>query len=121
MPGVVVNGSDVLEVLEVTKEAVDRARNGGGPTLIEAKTYRWKGHSRSDARKYRSREEERDWMENRDPIALFRKKLIDLGYLTSEKEDAILKRVENEIEEAVKFAENSPEPSIESLEEDVYA
>lgn len=121
IPGVIVNGSDVLEVMEVTKEAVDRARNGEGPTLIEAKTYRWKGHSRSDAKKYRTSDEEKEWIDERDPIALFRQRLMDDGVLTAEKEAEILQRIENEIDAAVEFAENSPEPSIELLEEDVYA
>lgn len=61
IPGVTIDGNDVIKVAETTAEAVERARRGEGPTLIEAETYRWRGHSRSDARKYRTREEEKYW------------------------------------------------------------
>lgn len=121
MPGHIVNGSDVLEVMKVTQEAVYRARNGLGPTFIEAKTYRWKGHSKSDARKYRTREEETAWMDERDPIVLFKRKLVEANMLSPEEEEEIIKRVENEVEDAVQFAEDSPVPSLDSLMEDIYA
>ncbi|PYZ93004.1 pyruvate dehydrogenase [Salipaludibacillus keqinensis] len=121
MPGVTINGSDVLEVYEATKEAAERARSGQGPTLIEAKTYRFKGHSRADARKYRTREEEKEWITKKDPIALFKKSLIDEGVLSEEKAQAIEDQVQSFVEKAQGFAENSPEPSPESLQEDVYA
>lgn len=121
IPGVVVDGTDVLAVMDVTKKAVQRARDGEGPTLIEAKTYRWRGHSRSDARKYRTREEEKYWVQNKDGIKLFKERLLNFGIVTEEEIKAIEDRVNKEIEEAVQFAENSPEPSLESLEQDVYA
>ncbi len=121
MPGHIVNGSDVLEVMKVTQQAVERARKGEGPTLIEAKTYRWKGHSKSDPKKYRTSDEEKEWIDERDPIVLFRNKLIEDGVLNEEQEKKILQKVKKAIEGAVEFAEDSPEPSIESLEEDVYA
>jgi pyruvate dehydrogenase E1 component alpha subunit len=121
IPGETIDGTDVLQVYDATKRAVERAKNGEGPTLIEAKTYRWRGHSRSDARKYRTREEEQEWMQNKDGIKNFEEKLLNDGVLT-EKEVAELKvKVKQIIEEAVSFAENSPEPSDDSLEEDVYA
>jgi acetoin:2,6-dichlorophenolindophenol oxidoreductase subunit alpha len=121
IPGEIVDGTDVLKVYEVTKKAVERAKNGQGPTLIEAKTYRWKGHSRSDARKYRSREEEQDWIKNKDGIKNFKQKLINDGVITEKEAMEIEERVKHVIADAVKFAEESPEPSIDSLEEDVYA
>lgn len=121
IPGEVVDGTNVLDVLNVTKKAVERARNGEGPTLIEAKTYRWKGHSRSDARKYRTREEEQDWIKNRDGIKFFKNQLLDQGRITEEEIAEIEKNVEEEIKSIIEFAENSPEPSIDTLEDDVYA
>jgi pyruvate dehydrogenase E1 component alpha subunit len=121
IPCKVIDGNNLFEVMESTEEAVKRARNGEGPTLIEAKTYRWRGHSRSDARKYRTREEEAEWRNNRDPIAIFRNRLIEDGVITEEDYQAIQERVRQEVEAAVEFAENSPMPSLDTLEEDVYA
>lgn len=121
IPGVTIDGNDVLEVAKTTEEAVARARNGEGPSLIEAETYRWRGHSRSDARKYRSRDEEKDWRKNRDPIALFKKQLIEEKVLTEEKFSELEKRMEIELAEAVQFAEESPEPSLDTLTTDIYA
>jgi acetoin:2,6-dichlorophenolindophenol oxidoreductase subunit alpha len=121
IPGVVVDGTNVLEVLNATKQAVKRARNGEGPTLIEAKTYRWKGHSRSDARKYRTREEEQEWIKNRDGIKLFKNKLLAENLITEQEIVGLEKKVDSEIKSVIEFAENSPEPSIDTLENDVYA
>lgn len=121
IPGKVIDGNDLFAVIETTKEAVDRARNGAGPTLIEAKTYRWKGHSKSDAKKYRSKEEEQEWRTHKDPIKLYSNVLIKQRIATEEELDQLQEKAKKEIEESVIFAEQSPEPSIESLEEDVYA
>lgn len=121
IPSQVVDGTDVLDVYQVTKRAVERARNGQGPTLIEAKTYRWKGHSRSDARKYRTREEEQQWIQNRDGIKKLKTLLIDRGFLTEQDVNDFEIKVKKEIDEIVKYAENCPEPSIDTLEDDVYA
>src|SRR5699024_251682 len=120
IPGVTIDGNDVIKVAETTKEAVERARNGEGPTLIEAKTYRWRGHSRSDARKYRSRDEEKDWRKNRDPIASFKTRLIEENILTEEKLHKLNERVDAELEEAVKFAEESEEPNLNTLTTDIF-
>ena len=120
IPGKVVDGLDVIEVMNVVYNAVERAREGKGPTLIEAKTYRWKGHSKSDAKKYRTREEEEDWR-SKDGIKRFKELLIEEGLLTEETAKKLQEEAKQEIEEAVKFAENSPQPSFESLLEDVYA
>lgn len=121
MPGVIVDGSDVIAVMNTTRDAVERARRGEGPTLIEAKTYRFKGHSRSDARKYRTREEEELWMKERDPIKLYRDILLAEGVLTLVEDEAMQLKVQEEIKAAEEFAENSPVPTLDSLEMDVYA
>lgn len=120
IPGYVVDGNDLLEVMKVTDEAVERARWMGGPTLIEAKTYRWKGHSKSDGRKYRTREEEAEW-KAKDPIARFGEQLLSTGALTKEELQALQDKARADIEASVQFALDSPAPGIETLEEDVYA
>ena len=120
MPGVVVDGNDVLAVYRATKEAVERARRGDGPTLIECKTYRWKGHSKSDQQRYRTREEVEAW-KKKDPISRFRSRLIKEGIITEEGAERIEREAKETIEEAVRFAQNSPEPSLEGIEEEVYA
>jgi len=120
MPGVVVDGNDVLAVYRATKEAVERARRGDGPTFIECKTYRWKGHSKSDQQRYRTREEVEAW-KKKDPISRFRSMLIREGIITEEEAERIEREAKETIEEAVRFAQNSPEPSLEGIEEEVYA
>ncbi|UUZ79831.1 thiamine pyrophosphate-dependent dehydrogenase E1 component subunit alpha [Paenibacillus sp. P26] len=121
IPGVVVEGNDIFEVMKVTEEAVRRARNGEGPTLIEAKTYRWKGHSKSDAKKYRTREEERYWKEEQDPIEKMAVKLMADRIASRERLEALRVKAMEEIEAAVQFAEASPMPSPDTIEDDVYA
>ena len=114
VPGRIVDGMDVLAVREATVDAVAAARAGDGPTLIECKTYRYVGHSRSDARGYRTREEEDAWKE-RDPIARLR------AQLSESDAAAIEAAVEQELDEAVEFARNSPDPDPGELAGDVYA
>jgi pyruvate dehydrogenase E1 component alpha subunit len=121
IPGVICDGTDVLEVYEVTRQAVERAKRGEGPTLIEAKTYRWRGHSRSDARKYRTREEEQEWIKNRDGIKNFREKLIATGTLSEEEAIEVENKANEVINEAIQFAIESPEPTLDTLEEDIFA
>lgn len=121
IPGVIVEGSDIFEIMRVTQEAVQRARSGQGPTLIEAKTYRWKGHSKSDAKKYRTREEEQYWRENKDPITMMARSLIEAGAATEEQLEQLRDKAYKEIEAAVKFAEESPMPSPDTITDDVYA
>ncbi|MEI6157460.1 MAG: thiamine pyrophosphate-dependent dehydrogenase E1 component subunit alpha, partial [Atribacterota bacterium] len=120
MPGLTINGNIVLEVYETVREAVDRARKGGGPTLIEAKTYRWKGHSKSDKNVYRSKEEIQSW-KDRCPIKSFREYLIDQEGVSED----TLKRVEDtsekELEASVQFALQGPEPTLEKVKRMVYA
>ncbi|MFQ6001795.1 MAG: thiamine pyrophosphate-dependent dehydrogenase E1 component subunit alpha [Anaerolineae bacterium] len=120
MPGVVVDGNEVLAVYEATLEAVERARGGGGPSLIEGKTYRWKGHSKSDQERYRTREEVEAWKE-RCPIRRFRARLIDERAIDEAEASRMAEEARRLIEEAVAFAEASPEPSVETILEGVYA
>jgi pyruvate dehydrogenase E1 component alpha subunit len=110
IPGIVVDGNDVIAVYEAAHEAVDRARAGRGPTLIECKTYRHRGHSRFESSKYRSKEEIEEWLK-KDPIPRFKEKLIEMNVLTKDEADDIEKEVTSAIKDAVKFAETSPLPS----------
>lgn len=117
--GVIVDGNDVEAVYEAVSKAVEKARKGGGPTLIECKTYRQKGHSKSDQRKYRTREEEREWLK-RDPIPRAKKRLIEMG-VPEEELDELEQQVKQKIEAAVEYANESPYPDVEELTKDVYA
>jgi pyruvate dehydrogenase E1 component alpha subunit len=118
--GAVVDGNDVLAVYEATQKAVERARKGEGPTLIECKTYRHKGHSRVDPAKYRPKEEVEQWLA-KDPIKRFKEKLLQTNTLTEAEIQQIEKQVLDEVEEAVKFSMESPYPAPEEALEDVYA
>jgi pyruvate dehydrogenase E1 component alpha subunit len=120
IPGLTVDGNDVIAVYEAVSEAVKRARNGNGPTLIEAKTYRWRGHFEGDPVLYRPQEELEEW-KKRDPIKLFKERLVNSGIATEDEIAQIEKKIEEEVEEAVKFAEESPYPNLEETLEDVYA
>jgi len=120
IPGVTVDGNDVLAVYEAAREAVERARRGEGPTLIECKTYRHKGHSRVDPAKYRPKEEVEEWL-RKDPIKRLREKLLQTNVLAEEEIQRVEEEVSAEIEEAVKFAVESPYPAPEEALEDVYA
>jgi pyruvate dehydrogenase E1 component alpha subunit len=120
IPGVVVDGNDVLAVYEAAFKAAERGRRGEGPTLIECKTYRHRGHSRVDPAKYRPKEEVEAWLA-KDPIKRFKEKLIKFNVLTDIEIQQIDKEVAAEIEEAVKYAMESPYPVPEEALEDVYA
>jgi len=116
----VVDGMDVLAVREAVAKAVEHARSGKGPYLLEAKTYRWYGHSRSDPRAYRTKEEEAEW-KSRDPIPNFAALLVSKGIATEAEIDAIEEKAEVAIDEATDFSLNSPMPAAEDLHEFVYA
>jgi TPP-dependent pyruvate/acetoin dehydrogenase alpha subunit len=120
MPGVTVDGNDVLVVYEAVTKAVERARSGRGPTLVENVTYRWRGHSKSDANIYRTRAEIEGWMA-RCPIKRFRSQLIEEGILREDEAEAIEREAYRAIEAAVAYAESSPEPELSTIEEGVYA
>jgi len=116
IPGVTIDGNDVMAVRDAVAAAAERARKGEGPTLIEALTYRWKGHSRSDRQAYRTRDEVMEWQQ-RDPIRRW------AGVIgTHDNELKQREKVANaRIDEAIAFAEASPEPNVEHLLEGVYA
>ena len=120
MPGVVVDGNDVLAVYEAVSEAVRRARQGQGPSLIECKTYRWRGHFEGDACTYRCVEELNEWMA-KDPLPRFATKLVESGVATQAELDGIVAKIKGEVEAAVAYAEASPFPEPSELLDDVYA
>ena len=120
MPGVVVDGMDVFDVYEAAGRAVERARAGQGPSLLECKTYRYYGHTVFDnPRSYRTEEEEQHWR-GRDPIILFRTRVLEEGALQPEELDHIDQERERLIRDAIKFADESPLPSEEEVYTDVY-
>lgn len=119
VPGIVVDGNDVFAVYEAAKEAIKRAREGKGPTLIECKTYRHRGHFEGDPCVYKPTEEQEEWLA-KDPIPRFEKYLVENEILTEEKLKEVQNKVESQIDEAVDFANNSPYPELESVLEDVY-
>ena len=120
MPGRTVNGMELDEVHEAAAEAVDRARSGDGPTLVEAVTYRYLGHSKSDANLYRTRDEIQEWREQ-DPIGRFALSLEQEGVLEDDEWRSIERSAKERIEEAFEWAAREPEPEPESALEDVYA
>jgi pyruvate dehydrogenase E1 component alpha subunit len=120
MPGVTVDGNDLMAVYEAVSQAVERARAGEGPSLVENVTYRWRGHSKSDANRYRTREEIEAWKQ-KCPIERFRARLIEEGILTEDEADQIERDAYAAIDAAVAFADASPEPTLETIEEGVYA
>jgi len=118
MPGVIVDGNNFAEVAEASFVAVQRARTGHGPTLIEAKTYRTRGHSRSDRNRYRTKDEISSW-EQKDPIAAFESEIIALGLASTQDIAALREDVEREIAAGLAFAESSPLPIISQLLDNV--
>ncbi len=120
IPGTSVDGNNVLDVYEATAEACRRARNGEGPTLIECKTYRHKGHSRWDPATYRPKEEVDEWL-MRDPIRRMKAHLLDHGILSEVEATKIERETSTAVEKAVKFAVDSPFPTADEAYEDIYA
>jgi pyruvate dehydrogenase E1 component alpha subunit len=120
MPGVTVDGNDLMAVYEAVNEATRRARAGEGPSLIENVTYRWRGHSKSDANRYRTQQEIEEW-KAKCPIKRFRALLIAEGTLTEKDADQVEKAAYAAIDTAVAFAEASPEPDVAAIEDGVYA
>ena len=120
MPGAIVDGMDVMAVHEAATEAIARARAGGGPTLLEFKTYRFYDHvGRNFGILNRDEAEVAAW-KARDPILQWREKLEDQGVLSAADADAITKRIQQEMDAAIEFAEQSPDPGPEALMRDVY-
>jgi 2-oxoisovalerate dehydrogenase E1 component len=120
IPGEVVDGMDVLAVRGAVVKAAERARKGDGPTLIEAKTYRWFGHSHSDPRSYRTRVEEAEW-KARDPITVMKDNLQVVKLLTDSEFEALENATDAKLEKAMEFSNASPEPKAEEVDTDVYA
>lgn len=118
--GVTVDGNDVLKVYEAVKEAVDFARDGNGPTLIECKTYRWIGHHSGDPASYRPKDEVAAWKE-KCPVKSFRQYLLTKGGFTEEEVTELEARISAELKEAVKFAEASLYPDASEAFTDIYA
>ena len=122
MPGVVVDGNNVVEVYEAAAKAVKRARAGEGPTLIECKTYRWRGHHEGDPNqgaRYRTKEEINTWKE-KCPIKQFKKKLLKDRIATKKQLEAIDKEISQAISDAVAFAQESEFPAVEEMYEDIH-
>jgi pyruvate dehydrogenase E1 component alpha subunit len=115
----IVNGDDVLEVREVVRRAAKRAREESLPILVEAKTYRFRGHSMSDPAKYRTKEEVNEWKQ-RDPIFLLEQRIFDLGIANKAQLKVIDDEAKQEVADAVTFAEESPQPDPSELYDNVY-
>ena len=119
MPGCRIDGNDIQAVYDATSEALERARTGGGPTLIVAETYRWKGHSKSDMQKYRSKEEVAEWKE-KCPIKRVEEQLMAAGELTEEKKKEIVDAAYKMVSDAVEYAEGCAFPSEDTVMDYVY-
>jgi pyruvate dehydrogenase E1 component alpha subunit len=119
MPADSIDGMSAETVHEAVLRAVNRAREGGGPTLLELKTYRYKGHSISDPQKYRTKEEVEEYKQ-RDPIEMVLRTIKEKKFASEEEINAINQRVNDQVEESVKFAEESPWPNDDEVLKDVY-
>lgn len=119
IPGLTVDGTDIFAVAEAVDEAVQRARNGEGPTLVECKAFRYYGHFEGDAVTYYT-DEMREEFRERDPIDKFRQNVLERELVTEEELNEIDEKVKNAIDEAVEFAEESPMPDPKELTTDVY-
>lgn len=119
MPSAPVDGMDVVAVHNAMDEAVQRARKGDGPTFLEIRTYRYKGHSMSDPAKYRTKEELEEY-KHRDPVLAVKSAIVEKKYADEKWFDEIEADIKQRIDEAVKFAEESPYPDVEELYKDVY-
>jgi acetoin:2,6-dichlorophenolindophenol oxidoreductase subunit alpha len=120
MPGVTVDGNDFSAVAEAVHTAAARARAGDGPSLVENLTYRWRGHSKSDRNRYRTKDEIEEWM-GRDPIEQFRAELIAHGVLDEAGAEAIAEAAIAEVQAGIEFAKSGTAPEIKDLTRNVYA
>jgi acetoin:2,6-dichlorophenolindophenol oxidoreductase subunit alpha len=119
MPGATVDGNDFAAVAQAAAEAVDRARSGQGPSLLECLTYRHRGHSKSDRNRYRTKEEIEAWIA-RDPIGRFEQTLLSHGLIDDAQIEALVAAVAQEIDSAIDYAKDSPAPELSSLTSFVY-
>ena len=120
IPGYTVDGNDVYAIYPIVEKAIERAKNGEGPTLIECKTYRFFGHWIGDPQLYRTQEEVNKWKNERDPIALFEERLLKEESITKEELNTMVDQIKREVDEAVKFAAESPEPDPAHVMDDVF-
>jgi pyruvate dehydrogenase E1 component alpha subunit len=120
MPSFPVDGMSVEEVHNAIEEAAERARKGDGPTLLEFRTYRYKGHSMSDPAKYRTKEELQEY-KDKDPIEQVKRTILEKKWKTEEELKEIDKRIKDQVADCVKFAEESPYPAAEEAYKHVYA
>jgi acetoin:2,6-dichlorophenolindophenol oxidoreductase subunit alpha len=121
MPGYAVNGNDILEVRKTVGEAVKQARDGNGPSIVENKTYRFRGHFEGDPQKYRTKNEIEDFRKRHDPIQLFKAVLAKEGVLSEKFDKDLRDEVAAIIEEAVRYAQDQPLPQPEEALEDLYS
>ncbi len=119
VPGVRVDGMDVLAMRETVAEHIRMAREDRQPTLVEAFTYRYRGHSAADPEVYRTKEEVEEWRE-KDPLKVFRDRLLADGVISEDYLEELRERLEQQVMDAVEFADNSPEPPLESLYDHLY-
>jgi TPP-dependent pyruvate/acetoin dehydrogenase alpha subunit len=120
MPGVIVDGNDIFAVYEAARDAMDRARSGGGPTLIECKTYRFRPHSNADNDlKYRTQEEIDSWHE-RDPIRRLEEYLLGHNLITHQEIDAFSESIRDEVDQATRAVEQAADPPLDSLHQHLY-
>jgi TPP-dependent pyruvate/acetoin dehydrogenase alpha subunit len=121
IPSQRVDGNDISAVYGAIKSAAEQARSGSGPALVEAVTYRYRGHSKSDRHVYRTRDEIEQWRSTKDPIARFEKVLVERRLLDDEQAAKVSADAKEAVEAAVKEAEQAPDPTCEDLLEGVYA
>jgi pyruvate dehydrogenase E1 component subunit alpha len=115
-----VDGMDVMKVREATQKALEKVRTDKSPFFIEIETYRFRGHSMGDPERYRTPEEVKRWQNDEDPLGIYHKYLVDNKICTAEELDGLEKATEQEVQEAVQFAESSPEPAAEDLYKYIY-
>lgn len=120
IPGMTVDGNDVVAVYEAASEAIERARRGDGPSLVECKTWRWRGHFEGDPGAYKDPAEQAGWLK-KDPIPRFEEKLLELKVATAAELEAIKNKVQAQIDAAIRFSQDSPAPSPAEALTDVYA
>jgi pyruvate dehydrogenase E1 component alpha subunit len=120
IPNERVDGMDVLKVREAAKKAIEKVRADKSPYFLEIQTYRFRGHSMGDPERYRTSEEVKRWQNKEDPLGIYHKYLVDHEIVTSDELDKVEKSVEKEVQEAVQFAESSPEPVTDDLFKNLY-
>jgi pyruvate dehydrogenase E1 component alpha subunit len=120
IPGITVDGNNVLDVYEAVLEAGKRARAGQGPSLVDCLTYRWRGHSKSDRNLYRTSQEIDEW-KHKCPIKRFKNILVEAAVMSREEVEALDQAAKTAIDRAAEEAQTLPEPSPDNMEEEVYA